>query len=258
MDIRPHTLDDLAPTVVAAALAKCGGIHIQNALPVSLVEYAMDEFRAIFDNDELLARFPYDPEARLGYTPPGVEGLQKVEGANFLRSLFDYHPTLGIDSEPLRYFYGAVRDLGLDVLRRIDEACNGHASNATSEEAPHILRAADYLPEETTADDVLFPKHRDFGFLTVFVGTDCPGLQGRVKGVWHDIALPYGDVFIGVGTPLVQYHPMLKSFVHRVVGGGGRRLSAFLFIEPDHDTILPLGERYDVLLTRILSDVRKK
>lgn len=257
MALRSHRLGEVDASLAARHFTKCGGIHLSQAISADVVERAFGDIRALFADQSLLESFPHDAATRLGYTPRGVEALQGDRPVIDSRHTFDYRPGMGVGGTSIAALYYDAVSIGLRMLSHLDAYFGTHAESDAIL-GTHYLSTAQYLVAHSTPDEVIFPSHLDFGFLTVFIGSGTSGLQVLVKDAWEDVELGYGDVLVGIGTPLIQFFSQsLRPLRHRVVGGDGERTSAFLFIEPGDQVVLPAkGERYGAFRDPILRDIR--
>lgn len=256
MELMSCALGDLTPWRVRDAFEHQQGIIVRGAFYQKSVQNAHGALSRFFSDDEELKKHPYDDQSRLGYTPPGIENIQHdPEHPDENRAMFDFGPELPfVDRSITGLRFQAVR-ICKRILDLLDEAYGTRFAHLP--EGEHRLRAAQYLREGTTSEDVLFPRHRDFSLLTAFVGSGEEGLEVEVKGEWHPVHLEYGDVLVGAGTPLRQFHPSAKALWHRIVGGKDRRLSSFLFYELRSDVRLPQTlETYGDMLDRIMTSIR--
>ncbi|HWU24401.1 MAG TPA: 2OG-Fe(II) oxygenase family protein [Candidatus Paceibacterota bacterium] len=249
-------LGDLTPWRVRDAFEHQQGIIVRGALYRKSVQNAHHALTRFFNNDEELTKHPYDEESRLGYTPPGIETIQRdPDHPDENRAMFDFGPELPfVDRSITGLRWQAVR-ICKRILDLLDEAYGTRFARLP--EGEHRLRAAQYLRDGTTSQEVLFPRHRDFSLLTAFVGANEAGLEAEVMDEWYPVRLDYGDVLIGAGTPLRQFHPSARALWHRIVGGTDRRLSSFLFYELRSDVILPQTlETYGAMLDRVMKSIR--
>lgn len=249
-------LGDLTPWRVRDAFEHQQGIIVRGAFYRKSVQNAHSALSCFFSDEEELKKHPYDDQSRLGYTPPGIENIQHdPEHPDENRAMFDFGPELPFVERSITGLrFQAVR-ICKRILDLLDEAYGTRFAHLP--EGEHRLRAAQYLREGTTSGDVLFPRHRDFSLLTAFIGSGEEGLEVEVKGEWHPVHLEYGDVLVGAGTPLKQFHPSAKALLHRIVGGKDHRLSSFLFYELRSDVLLPQTlETYGDMLDRIMTSIR--
>ena len=236
------------PLLVSEAFASVGGILLTDALDPVMVARTFQSFETLFSNEDTLPR--YDLASRLGYTPPGIEGLQGRD-VRYHRKLFDFHPVLG-PRFPFTDLFSEGTRLGHEMLSHLDVAhSTQHVSVANGR---HALRVAEYSDESDPGEE-LFPPHRDFGLMTLFIGNGSTSLEVRVSCVWHPVVLPYGSVFIGAGTPLAL-HGRVRPLWHRVMGGEYKRRSAVVFLEYNDDYLLPSGELQREFSHRLLTSVR--
>lgn len=246
----------LTPEHVHTTLRHQHGLILRDVINPGIARAGHASLKELISDREFLQEHPYDPETRLGYTAPGVEALQRdPTHPDQNRAMFDFRSGDSFRNEPIAALYeAAVRSCRLIL---------GHLGCAYSQpltvlpEGKHTLRTAQYLRKGTTSVDVLFPRHRDFSLLTAFIGFDVAGLEAEVSGNWRPVELGYGDVLVGVGTPLTQFYPDLQPLWHRIVGGMDYRLSAFLFFELGDEVVLPkTQEQYGMMLRRVLGDIR--
>lgn len=252
------------PQQLLDAFRQYGAVTLRDSLPKRTPREGLAAARALFADRHRLAAMPYDPEKRIGYTPPGVEGFQRDPAAkNVQRECVDLDwQNLNLPPE-LYWLHTHAKELGRRVLGRLDMALGSEKRRPliTLPEGRHILRLSRYLSPDTTRDTVLFEEHRDFGLLTVFIGNGQTGLQAKIGEDWVDVPLGIGDACVAAGTPLTRFEPSIRAFPHRVVGGESERISAFLFYEPDGSVELPAtpareAERFDAFLDRVLRNVR--
>jgi isopenicillin N synthase-like dioxygenase len=253
-----YALSGLEPDALLQNFRKYGGIVLTDATDPDVVADSHRDLRALFADRDAIARMPYDRQLRLGYTPPGREGFQSdPDRKNFHREAMDLNPEHQQVTSSIAALY---RQVEIDVAQRVIDLLSHGTGLHTDTVSPgtHILRAARYLTPGMTRDDIMFDAHRDFGLLTVFIGSGQSGLQADVKGSFEDIVLMPGDVLVGVGTQLAQFlhEENVRALKHRVVGGEEDRLSAFFFYELHSDMILPrTKERSGDMVNRIMDMV---
>ena len=251
MSLRPYHLPELDAGCLNAVLTERGGILLQDVLPADEVQNDFEQLAFFFSSPDEFRELAYDPATRLGYTPPSVEGTVR-ERPSASRHFFDYRPCMTPDPLRFKALYHSSLCISRLVLKLIDQA-SGTEVLSLHDGGEHFLRAAQYLCPESTSKDVLFPDHRDFSSLTVFVGSGSSGLQIMTRSGWENVRMNFGDLLIGVGTPLVQFCPHLKPLRHRVVGGDGGRLSATFFLEMEDGVVLPSRkERYRSFRDRLI------
>lgn len=249
-----YELGSLEPDALLQNFRKYGGVLLTGAIDVKLVKQGQQDLRERFADRETLVQMGYDRRHRLGYTPPGREGFQSDPAKkNFHREALDLNPKhQSLEFSVARLFARAeyVAQSIIDLL----EKCTTLRADMVRP-GTHILRAARYLTPGMTPREILFDAHRDFGLLTVFIGSGQAGLQAEVKGSFDDIVLDPGDVLVGVGTQLAQFlHGYdVRALKHRVVGGEEERLSSFFFYELDPDVMLPrTNERSGDMVDRVM------
>lgn len=247
---------ELNPAYAASAFSSQQCIVLRNAIDAETARSAFKAFGKLMEDTGLLRQHPFDPSTRLGYTPPGIETTQRDPGnRDWNRAMFDFSPALSLGEPSVAALYGEAVGACELVLACLDEAYGTCLLRAP--QGGHTLRTAQYLLNGTSSEEVLFPRHRDFSLLTAFIGSGSEGLEVEADGEWQAAELEYGDVLIGAGTPLGQFHLRLKPLWHRVVGGTDHRLSSFLFFELREDVVLPkTKERYGDMLARVLKSVR--
>jgi isopenicillin N synthase-like dioxygenase len=201
------------------------------------------------DNSRL-ACHPYNGETHSGYIPPGTERRPRsAREKDENRAAFDFHPGMMLIEPKLQGLHAFGVRICRHILKLLDE---NHSSTqlASLPEGRHLLRIAEYVNTECSGQE-LYPPHRDFSLLTAFIGADMPGLQVKMSEGWYDPWLHFGDVLVGIGTPLVRFRSVFNALWHRVAATSARRLSASLFFELRDDVLLPhTGERYGEMVRR--------
>lgn len=256
MYLQSHALRSLTAADVASAYEHQQCVVLRKSIDAQAVQNAFKALERLMRDPKKLSEYPFDPYTRLGYTPPGVETLQRdSENRDWNRAMFDFSTALSFNEAPITTLYReAVRACEI-VLARLDEAYGTQLARLPK--GGHTLRSAQYLLGDTDSKSILFPRHRDFSLLTAFIGSDASGLEVEVDEEWHPANLEYGDLLIGAGTPLTQFDARLRPLWHRVVGGTDYRLSSFLFFDLRADVTLPKSqELYGDMLTRVLKSVR--
>jgi isopenicillin N synthase-like dioxygenase len=256
MSLISYPLAKITPAQVLRSFSVQQCVVLRGALPREIVTTAARTFRKLMEDEQLLLEYPFDPDRRLGYTPPGVESLQRDQtNRDWNRAMFDFSPTLYFDQPSIVALYRQTERVCEQVIKLLAE--EQETPLATLPRGEHTLRTAQYLVHDTTQTDVLFPEHRDFSLLTAFIGSDEPGLEVRVGESWEPAEIRVTDVLVGIGTPFTQFHPDLTALWHRVMGGADRRLSSFLFFDLREDVVLPkTGEMYGDMMARVLKKVR--
>lgn len=248
--------EELTPKRTLQAFLTQQCVLLRGRIDVTVARNAHQALTKLMRDHQFLGCNPYDPKTRTGYTPPGIEHLQRSPGEpTWTRDLFDVGSALMPQESPdiELLFIQAAR-----TCRTVLDALNNAVGPQISPlpQGRHSLRTAQYLQKGTTCNDVLFPAHRDFSMLTAFIGAGQVGLEVRVADTWHPVDLHYGDVLIGAGTPLPLFVYELKPLLHRVVGGDDERVSSFLFYELADHVMLPKSrERYGAMLRRVLADI---
>ncbi|MDB5244457.1 MAG: hypothetical protein JWN18_327 [Parcubacteria group bacterium] len=247
-----------------APLDRYGAIILREMVPKEVAQQAYLQARIAFaDPGAYIARPEAHPQARSGYTPPNVEG-KMGQGPNPHRHFFDYRPgrrSLAPGKDVLVPLHRALCRVAKIALREIDHVARRRFSSMM--DYPRAtLRAAECLNDFVDPGFELFPSHRDFSFLTLFVGGAQSGLQVEqvVRGEkkWIDVTLPFGDVLIGIGTIYHQYFPQAVPLQHRIVASSPYRLSFFSVIDPRKHVLLPNGELASQFFARVMAQVRYK
>lgn len=256
MHLQAFTMNELTPSIVASSFENQQCLILRQAINKDCARAAFAAFANLMQDKERLRCYPFDQFTRLGYTPPGIETLQRdSKNRDWNRAMFDFNLGLTLDEPAIADLYLEATQLCHHALTLLDDHIG--TEFAKIPKGGHTLRTAQYLLSDQSKDDVLFPPHLDFSLLTVFIGSGTPGLEVKFDEQWHDPELEYGDVLIGIGTPMTKFPIDFSALWHRIVGGADRRLSSFLFYDLRDDIVLPsTGERYGDMLKRLLKTVR--
>lgn len=235
-----------------------GLLRLSGVVRVDTVEAVRRRAFPIFRHTGHIARDAYREKHASGFTPPGIEGVAG-QPPNRLRQFWDVSLANNVPNRRCPFSNGFVE--AMEVLAqelaayapRIFSSLeaslgpNGAGLEKVMAGGSHHLRATHY-PKASPSDTILFPEHRDFSVVTVFVGGTEPGLQFKLDGQWQEVENPAGDVIIMAGTLLRFWsggpdHPgRIKGVPHRIVNTGVERLSLSFFTEPHPDTPLPNSE----------------
>ena len=189
-----------------------------------------------------------------GFTPPGVESVGG-RPPNTYRQFWDIsvggpNPSCPHSSA----FVSSLEALGQRLVKEtpyifsaLEKGLGEMATSLAGAAAGGScgLRVTHYPPVSCPSDGLLFPCHRDFSLVTMFLGGAEPGLQVKIDGVWQDLENPSGQLTIVAGTMLRFWtggpsHPdRVTGLLHRVRHAGTERLSISFFAEPQPDTPLP-------------------
>lgn len=256
MHLQSYAPAALTASAVGTAFNEQQCVVLRGAIDIAVAHDAFAAFSTLMRDEERLRQFPFDEKRKLGYTPPGIETLQRgSKKPDMNRAMFDFDPNLTLGEPSIAALYEETARAVRLVLSRLDEYAGTRLQDLP--EGGHTLRTAQYLRKGTTPSDVLFPPHLDFSLLTGFIGCGTPGLEVYVNDAWHSAELDFGDVLVGIGTPLAQFHQELRPLRHRIVGGADYRLSSFLFFDLGYDVVLPrTGECYGDMLQRVLKSIR--
>ncbi|SFT50843.1 isopenicillin N synthase family dioxygenase [Sedimentitalea nanhaiensis] len=169
------------------------------------------------------------------------------------RQLGVYAPNQWPDSAPgfraeIETYYREALEVGRQVLTCIAASFDlGVDSFAAAFDPPMALLRGNYYPARPDwagHKDFGIAAHTDYGCLTLLAMDGAPGLSVRMPdGTWRDVQAPPGKFVINFGEMLeIWTGGRVKATLHRVVGGGGERISAPLFLNPSYDTnVAPPG-----------------
>ncbi len=248
--------------LVVESLRHMQCLNMHHAINPVMARDGVEALRAFMEDEDVLARYPYSYERRFGYSPEGSEtNPRSSRTPNQTRRMFDFTAEFQqmLEQLPILELFRTIVSLARFSLDRIDHAFGSQLAKLPH--GDHSLRAARYLVE-ATPNDVLYPPHKDFSVVTVFIGTGEPGLEIKVGERWCPVYSEPGTALVGIGKPALEFvsddldwEP--QALEHRVVGGAKNRLSAFLFYEFDRDVWLPKSqETYGAMLDRNMSRIR--
>jgi isopenicillin N synthase-like dioxygenase len=247
---------DLAKPEAWQEFRSNGFLHLSNIIDPKKVVDLREEAYRVFHDTGSIARYAYRGKGRSGFTPPGVEGVADKR-ADYGRQFWDVHldpesdATVCVHSRELerrmRHLTQELSTIMSGVFFYMDRGLGplAHGLHSVMLKGNHGLRATHYPSTSPTVGGVLFPSHRDFSLVTVFVGGAEAGLQVDRSGEWHDLENPLGDITILAGG-MLRYWTGGPSHIgriggvrHRVMRATTERLSFSFFTEPEPHTILP-------------------
>jgi hypothetical protein len=238
--------ENVVPMSYLEELKERGMCVLRNVLPPDLVQEAHAQARVALQTEHVRSQ-KYQPDVRVGYTAPRVEGTKRT-GPITHRHFFDYRAAYA-SIEPMDdVFYSLYDELLLTGVEWFSQLGTGYGI--------YVLRIAECLNDAVDPELELFPPHIDFGLLTFFLGGSSEGLEVYREGKWVPVYLPAGDILVGTGSIFKQYFPNSPALRHRVMARSVRRLSLFMFIDPHPATVLPNGENAQTFFERIMKDVR--
>lgn len=193
----------------------------------------------------------YRGDGLTGYTPPGIENVRNMP-ADWQRHFWDIGLPDRVHNPQCHHaaaFVASATTLAMQIealannLLRNLEAYIGSPANGLwrgMQDGQHHVRVSHYPPSNLSPESIIFPAHKDFSLVTVYIGGAEDGLEVWQDGEWMSLPNPLGDVVVATGTLLARYsdHRFL-ALPHRVRRGGGERLSVVMFTEPHHNTVLP-------------------
>jgi isopenicillin N synthase-like dioxygenase len=249
----------LAQPIVWQEFRKNGFLRIPDVIDPEKVSDVRNEAYRVFRDISAINARAYRGRERSGFTPPGIEGVAGNR-TDYHRQFWDVHLDRESDrktclhSEKLvRKMQAMTHELSLvmsDVFFWMEDGLGPQARGLYTAmlNGSHGLRATHYPVTLEPADGVLFPTHRDFSLVTVFVGGAEPGLQIDQAGTWIDLVNPAGDIVLIAGG-MMRYWTggpkdphRISGLRHRVMYGKGERLSLSFFTEPEPSTVLPFSD----------------
>ncbi len=251
---------------------RIGLLRITNVVDVSKINHARREGFRVFDEPSRLNQAVYRGENSSGYTPPGIEGVAD-KPPNLLRQFWDIqyggaaNPRCGFSGRLVFSLEHVALDLTVNMLGvfyYLEHGLQAHGLHSMMAGGTHGLRATHYPMKPRPDDGIIFPEHRDFSVVTVFIGGCEPGLQVKINNEWRDVENPLGDIVIMAGTLLRFWtggpkHPdSIRGVSHRVIWTGEERLSLSFFTEPKPETVLPNfdGTTSGEYISRLMKKVR--
>ena len=242
-----------SPGAMLTSFLETGMVRLEDVFLPSLVECAQREICSRLASDECRSRLPrYNSGTGVGYVAPGMDGLIHT-GPLKSRRAYDYRPSAFPEREQpglaLRPLYEHLARLGESVL----EMLNPHFKRPLTEVCggKHLLKAAFALNAETDPEREIFPSHRDFSMLTLFLGGAPPGLQVLYKDAWVDVVLEPHEVLLGAGSFFKRFCPAATVLQHRVMASTPNRFSFSFFVELPESTLLPNGETVAAAVQRL-------
>lgn len=250
---------DLAKPQAWQDFRENGVLHIPRVIDPDKISALRSEAYRVFHDVASIAPQAYRGNGRSGFSPPGIEGVAGKR-ADYGRQFWDVHLDKASDGkacdhtrELVRRMQDVTQELSVvmsEVFLRMEQGLGPLAAgmHQVMVKGWHGLRATHYPPVPRPADDILFPAHRDFSLVTVFVGGAEPGLQINTQGSWQDLENPLGDIALIAGGMLRYWtggtkHPdRIGGLRHRVVYAADERLSLSFFTEPEPNTILPYSD----------------
>ncbi|MCE9586105.1 hypothetical protein K8R04_02165 [Candidatus Uhrbacteria bacterium] len=236
-----------------------GILHIPSVIgPQKILTLRAEAYR-VFRDTAAIAKHAHRGMARSGFSPPGVEGVAGKNPDNG-RQFWDTHLDHDSDAKICAHsadLVRAMRHLTLElsvimsgVFYHMERGLGplAHGLHRVMLNGAHGLRATHYPPSSPSPDGVLFPSHRDFSLVTVFVGGAEAGLQIDRAGTWHHLDNRPGDIAIIAGGMLRYWTGGPKNphriggLRHRVMRAVSERISLSFFTEPEPHTVLPYAD----------------
>jgi isopenicillin N synthase-like dioxygenase len=249
----------LAQPMVWQEFRRTGFLRIPSVIDPEKVSAIRDEAYRVFHDIGAINPRAYRGRERSGFTPTGIEGVAGNR-ADYGRQFWDVHLDRESDRKTCLHSEKLVRkmqtmthELSLvmaDVFFWMENGLGpqGRGLYTAMLKGSHGLRATHYPAALAPPDDILFPAHRDFSLVTVFVGGAEPGLQIDQAGSWAELVNPAGDIILIAGGMLRYWTGGPKDpnrvggLRHRVMHRSGERLSFSFFTEPEPSTILPFSD----------------
>ena len=271
--IKPIPLTALSDPSIWQTFRTTRLLRIADIIQPEEITRIREEGYRVFRNPGKISPHVYRGRSSSGFTPPGIESVGG-QPPNTYRQFWDIsvggpnpscpHSTVFVSSletlaarlaEKIPYLFSTL-EAGLGEL------ATGLAQVTAG--GPHSLRVTHYPPSSCPPDGLLFPCHRDFSVVSLFLGGAEPGLQVKIEGVWQDLENPPGQLTIVAGTMLRFWtggpdHPdRVTGLLHRVRHTGTERLSLSFFSEPHPDTPLPglPGQTSGSYITERISAIR--
>jgi isopenicillin N synthase-like dioxygenase len=271
--------DGDAPKRLIASLRDTG-FAVLTGHPIDADEIAAvyAGWEAFFASDEKNA-FLVDPETQAGFFPFKSENA-KGATAKDLKEFYHVYPKGPVPpalEAATRRLYDQLVELGVEMLRWIDETAPDAVRAGFSEPLPEMLRDSEmnllrvlhYPPldpadAETERGAVRAAAHEDINLITLLVAGSAPGLQARdTSGAWHDVPCDPGMIAMNVGDMLHKasrgYFP---STTHRVVNPPAEenvsRYSMPMFLHPRPDVRLDADYTADDYLRERLREIGLK
>lgn len=232
-----------SPGAMLASFLETGMVLLEDVFLPRLIERAQREMCSCLASDECRSLLPrYNSGTGVGYVATSMDGLVRI-GSLKSRRAYDYRPSpfpeQGQPGLVLRPLYERLALLGESVIEMLSPHLE--LPLATVRGGEHRLKAMLALNAKADPKREIFPSHRDFSMLTLFVGGASPGLQVLHKGTWIDVVLQPYEVLLGAGSFFQKFHPV-TVLQHRVMASTPRRCSFSFFVELPGSTLLRIGE----------------